>query len=113
MPRYIDADKKIHIQIFDNENEEYIVLEQTIAECLDSYTDEGCPEPVDIHGVRHGHWIKPKPAHKDYETGYYECSVCFQLTNKLDNEGYPIGTSEKHGLPNFCPYCGSKMDEEI
>jgi len=46
MARYIDADKKIHIQIFDEEHEEYIVLEQTIAECLDSYTDEGCPEPI-------------------------------------------------------------------
>lgn len=44
MARYIDADKKVHIQIFDNEHEEFVVLEKTIAECLDSYTDEGCPD---------------------------------------------------------------------
>ena len=93
MARYIDADKKIHIQIFDEEHEEYVVLEQTIAECLDSYTDEGCPEPVDVQGVKHAHW-----ENEYYHSGFFHtCSCCHRET--LD-----------YGDKNFCPVCGAKMD---
>ena len=46
MARYIDADEKVHIQVFDNEHEEYTIIEKTIGECLDLYTDEGCPETI-------------------------------------------------------------------
>ena len=41
----IDETKPIHTQVYDDEHEEWIEKEMTIAEYLDAYTDEGCPEP--------------------------------------------------------------------
>lgn len=90
MATYIDADKKVHIQVYNDEHEEYIVLEQTIAECLDSYTDEGCPEPADVQEVKHGKWdallsFPPR----------YCCSECLTITDFAYT---------------YCPWCGAKMD---
>lgn len=58
---------------------------------------------ADVQEVKHGHW-------KECNNGYYECSVCLELTNELDRRGYPIGTSERGKLAHFCPYCGAKME---
>lgn len=44
--RLIDADKRINLQLYDDMNEEWSVESMTIAECLDRYTEEGCP-PAD------------------------------------------------------------------
>lgn len=41
----IDETKIIHTQVYDDEHEEWIDKEMTIAEYLDAYTDEGCPGP--------------------------------------------------------------------
>lgn len=42
--RLIDADKMIHYQTYDDEHEEFREHTSTIAEFLDTMTDEGCPE---------------------------------------------------------------------
>lgn len=44
MGRLIDAERKVHIQIYDDEHEEYRTHEMSIADVLDTYTDEGCPD---------------------------------------------------------------------
>lgn len=43
MNRWIDADERITIQLYDDEHEEWREEDMTIAELLDQYTDEGCP----------------------------------------------------------------------
>lgn len=45
--RPIDADTVVHWQTYDDEHETFPEHEGTIAEFLDSMTDEGCPEAVD------------------------------------------------------------------
>ncbi len=45
--RLIDADTVVHWQSYDDEHETFPEHTGTIAEFLDSMTDEGCPEPVD------------------------------------------------------------------
>ena len=47
MGRLINADAIVHYQTYDDEHETFPEHEGTIAEFLDSMTDEGCPEPVD------------------------------------------------------------------
>lgn len=47
MGRLVDADTVVHWQTYDDEHETLPEHEGTIAEFLDSMTDEGCPEPVD------------------------------------------------------------------
>lgn len=44
MGRLIDAERKVHIQIYDDEHEEYRTHEMSISDVLDTYTDEGCPD---------------------------------------------------------------------
>ena len=46
MGRLIDADTVVHWQSYDDEYETFQDHEGTIAEFLDSMTDEGCPECV-------------------------------------------------------------------
>ena len=48
MPRYIDADKKLTITVYDDEHEENIDRYMTIEEILDTYTSEGCPTTADV-----------------------------------------------------------------
>lgn len=44
--RWINAEKVIHTQIYDDEYEEWSEREMTIEEFLDAFTDEGCPTVV-------------------------------------------------------------------
>lgn len=46
--RLIDADTVVHWQSYDDEHETFPDHEGTIAEFLDSMTDEGCPESVSV-----------------------------------------------------------------
>ena len=54
---------------------------------------------------KHGHWIETN----EYYTGayeslyYYKCSVC----------GDSVLEDPDFGLHNYCPRCGTKMDEEV
>lgn len=41
--RLIDADAMVTVMLYDEEHEEYYTARMTIAECLDRYTEEGCP----------------------------------------------------------------------
>lgn len=43
MSRWIDADIYVTIRLYDDEHEEYRDEQMTIADCLDRFTDEGCP----------------------------------------------------------------------
>lgn len=44
--KLIDADMVINAQIYDDEHEDYFTETTTIADYLDKFTDEGCPDPV-------------------------------------------------------------------
>lgn len=48
MSRYIDADEKLTITVYDDEHEENIDHYMTIGEILDTYTSEGCPPTADV-----------------------------------------------------------------
>lgn len=97
MARYLDAEKLKHIL----NNSKYYGKKQgndfadMITEC----------EAEDVAPVKHGYW-------KEQTHGYYECSVCLELTNNLDSEGFPIGASDRGELAHFCPNCGAKMDRK-
>jgi hypothetical protein len=43
MSRWIDADICVTVNLYDDEHEEYRDERMTIADCLDRFTDEGCP----------------------------------------------------------------------
>ena len=48
MSRYIDANEKLTITVYDDEHEENIDHYMTIEEILDTYTSEGCPPTADV-----------------------------------------------------------------
>ena len=54
---------------------------------------------IEAEPVKHARWI-------DQKHGTYKCSSCGNL---LDFGGVNAG----RGDANYCPNCGSKMDEEI
>ena len=99
MPRLINADTVVTIQVYDDMTEEYATKKMTIAEAIDEWSDEGCPPAVDATSVRHGHWINHYDDLFPMESTQ-ECSVCHaeQMLTMLDD--------------NYCPNCGAKMDEE-
>ena len=41
--KLIDADLMVTVMLYDEERENYYTERMTIAECLDRYTEEGCP----------------------------------------------------------------------
>lgn len=90
MAEYIDANKKVTIQVYDDMTEEWHEEKVTIAEALDKWTDEGCPRPVVIP-VKHGRWI-------DRGNGQ-ECSVCGEIQYGYDS------------YRNYCACCGADMRE--
>ena len=94
--RWINAEAKIRMQIYDEEHEEYITREMTVEDALDAYTEDGCPTTVEAEPIRHGHW-------KHTFGGYVNCSVC-GATPLLDGEREYVETC-------YCPNCGAKMDE--
>ena len=63
--RLIDADTKITALLYDEEHEETKRVEMTIADFLDSHTEEGCPQS--------GGWtsVKDHPPEKDEDVIIY------------------------------------------
>lgn len=65
--------------------------------CQEDKTDECC----DVH---HAHWIKKNDFCYDSDAycsyAEYSCSYC------------GIWVDDRHGLPEYCPECGKKMDKE-
>lgn len=56
---------------------------------------------VDAVPVVHGKWVKDEDScHYDYYLPYFDfnCSICGEIEN------------DQHGLPNYCPNCGAKME---
>lgn len=53
---------------------------------------------VDAEPIRHGHWIYKELGYP-LSQNFYICSEC----------GYPHGLA----IDNYCPHCGTKMNEEI
>lgn len=97
--RLIDADIIVNYQTYDDEYEELQDHKSTIADFLDTMTDEGCPEAVDAVPVRRGRWII-RTRHEHYPSGraYEEivCPFCWKVDHNSDG--------------NFCGYCGARMD---
>ena len=60
---------------------------------------------VDAEPIRHGHWRADETV---YTTGEVWCSVCRTLYYIGDL--YDVGGG--NNLPNYCPNCGAKMDQE-
>jgi hypothetical protein len=54
MSRWIDADIYVTATLYDDEHEEYRDERMTIADCLDRFTDEGCPTKAE---PKQGEWI--------------------------------------------------------
>ena len=56
---------------------------------------------ADVAPVVHGKWVKDENScHYDYYLTYFDfnCSICGEIEN------------DQHGLPNYCPNCGAKME---
>ena len=86
----IDETKIVHITVYDDEYEEWFDKEMTIADCLDAYTDEGCPNVIERPK---GEWIE-----FDHGMGivFLKCSRCGEFQSRADNH-------------SFCPNCGADM----
>ena len=82
--RLIDADAKVHISIYNGQYEEYTDEEMSIADILDSYSDEGCPDEVER---KKGKWIK--------RGKIFQCSECEKFSITQDN---------------YCSNCGSQNE---
>ena len=94
--KLINADAIVHYQSYDNEHEEFLEHESTIADFLDKMTDEGCPNPVDAVPVKHGRWIHHIDDLFPAESTQ-ECDQC--------HEEQPLTCDD-----DFCPHCGARMD---
>lgn len=87
--KFINAETKVTVQLFDDEHEEYITMEMTVEKVLDSFTEEGCPTiVVGVEPVKHGHWID-----------LYSRVCCSECGEQFE------------WRTNYCPECGTKMDE--
>lgn len=99
MARLIDADAYVNVQLYDDEHEERYSERMTIAECIDLFTDEGCPQTIDAVEVVNGKWIE------DYNNTYsrrrMKCSVCGKFSG--------IGGIKSNQLKPYCPNCGARM----
>ena len=113
MPRLIDADTVVTIQVYDDMTEEWDKKKMTIAEAIDEWSDEGCPPTVDavpteFHDKcmqieiekRFELELKEKHVHWIGENGWV-CSEC----------GYRIANWKFSSEYLYCPNCGAKMDE--
>jgi hypothetical protein len=96
MSRWIDADIYVTATLYDDEHEEYRDERMTIADCLDRFTDEGCPTKVE---PKQGEWIFKTVFPNDkseFPMGYLVCSVC--------------GSHHSNSVPcNYCDNCGCRM----
>ena len=66
--RLIDAETVVNLEMFDAEREEWYTKMMTIEECLDSYTDEGCPPTIEVMEYAD----KDEAFMKGYEKGHVE-----------------------------------------
>ena len=91
----IDADAKITALLYDEEHEETNRVEMTIADFLDSHTEEGCPQ--------NGGWISVKdrmPDEKHSEITH-DFEYCLCATTFGDVRPYKFGTPIGWNEPHF------------
>lgn len=68
MAEYIDANKTVTIQVYDDMTEEWHKEKVTIAEALDKWTDEGCPKSVEIEPFKDfAEWVASEVCTMDFE----------------------------------------------
>lgn len=118
--RYIDADALVTVCLYDDEHEERYTECMSVEKCLDFFTEEGCPNPVDrpqlakdiVEPISNGNVIMSEDTYedlldrpqgewvatKDFDEWYglvYECNIC--------------GSETIGGCDNYCPNCGARM----
>ena len=99
--RRIDADAKITALLYDEEHEETNRVEMTIADFLDSHTEEGCPQ--------NGGWISVKDRLPDGKTNPVTLDfnevICFcdfgGDPKRTDVRTYKFGTMLGCTRPHF------------
>lgn len=94
----IEADTVVTASLYDDEHEEFINKNMTIVEFLDSFTEEGCPQTVDVEPVRHGKWWRYPLSQVGFPDNIYMMRQCSQCKHAFDRK------------TNYCPNCGAKMD---
>lgn len=92
----IDEKKMIHTRVYDDEHEEWIDKEMTIAEYLDAYTEEGCPEsklqPCEDAVSREAIMSMIEPAYS--ESGYL---IDYVISRKKIAELPPVTPKQRTG----------------
>ena len=85
MSRYIDAD----------------LIEKELTE--NGFYELDKIPTADVVPVKHGHWIE----RTDYVGDtYYDCSACGESWTTIEGDPWDNGM-------NYCPKCGTKMDEVL
>ena len=107
MPRYIDANQKVHFLEYDDMRKDFITVEKTIADCLDYNCEEGCPEAADVEEVKHGEWVQNpfcKPITTDFVVDHCRVYYCSECGRHIEDE-----SSRPYEHFPYC-HCGAKMD---
>ena len=67
---------------------------------------------ADVEPVRHGRWEGEGDGYAETDYGemalVYDVWSCSKCGHIIDD-----GTDDPELLPNYCPNCGAKMDEEV
>lgn len=96
--RLIDADEVVTIQVYDDMTEKYGTKKVTIADAIDEWSDEGCPETIDAELVRYSIWDAV-----DEDEFHYRCFSC-------GYNAYGNTTEVMDGTFRYCPHCGARME---
>lgn len=78
----IDETKIIHTQVYDDEHEDWLDKEMTIAEFLDAYTIEGCPKVQPCDAADRNYILQKQQEYCDANCPYskkqreFMCSSC-------------------------------------
>ena len=94
--KWIDAEKKLTITVFDEEHEEHIDKVMSVEEILDTYTNEGCPSIYSNPERKTGKWL---PDNNNYYEERFVCSEC--------KGNFKVATCMGKPMWKFCPNCGS------
>lgn len=95
--KWINAEQKVIVTIYDEEHEEHLVKMMSVEEMLDTYTNDGCPTMYSNPERKKGEWIfNPSDAIEMMFTKP-KCSEC--------------GFESADG-GNFCSNCGADMRGE-
>lgn len=94
----IESDTLVTASLFDDEHEEFINKKMTIAEYLDSFTEEGCPPAVEAEPIIHAKWWRYPLSQVGFPDHIYMMRQCSECKKVFDQKW------------NYCPNCGAKMN---